>query len=57
MTTNVKKHTPTFLCSALMFTCLGSNAVLAEAMPPVLTKQDLSVKVKGQRADISEMSH
>ncbi|HHA1913553.1 TPA: hypothetical protein ACOEDZ_000052 [Enterobacter asburiae] len=48
MTINVKKHTPTFLCSALMFTCLSSNVVLAEAMPPVLTKQDFSVKVKGQ---------
>ena len=48
MTTNVKKHTPTFLCSALMFTCLSSNVVLAEAMSPVLTKQDFSVKVKGQ---------
>ena len=43
MTINVKKHTPTFLFSALMFTCLSSNVVLAEAMPPVLTKEDFSV--------------
>ncbi|PWI80227.1 hypothetical protein DEO48_09980 [Enterobacter sp. CGMCC 5087] len=48
MTINVKKHTPIFLCFSLMFSCLSSIVVLAEAMPPVLTKQDFSVKVKGQ---------
>ncbi|EMN1409028.1 hypothetical protein ROS59_001001 [Enterobacter cloacae] len=48
MTFNVKKHTPIFLCFSLMLSCLSSNVVLAEAMPPVLTKQDFSVKVKDQ---------
>jgi hypothetical protein len=48
MTINVKKHTPTFLFSALMFTCLGSNVVLAQVMPPVLTKRDFSVQIKDQ---------
>jgi len=31
-----------------MFTCLSSNVVLAQVMPPVLTKKDFSVKVKDQ---------
>ncbi|WP_440698193.1 hypothetical protein [Enterobacter asburiae] len=44
----MKKHTPIFLCFSLMFSCLSSIVVLAEAMPPVLTKQDFSVKVKDQ---------
>ncbi|WP_336667816.1 hypothetical protein [Enterobacter asburiae] len=44
----MKTHAPTFFCSALMLTCLSSNVVLAQVMPPVLTKQDFSVKVKGQ---------
>ncbi|MFV7475959.1 hypothetical protein ACNPM1_03810 [Enterobacter pseudoroggenkampii] len=48
MTINVKKHTPIFLCSVLMFTCLGSNVVLAQVMPPVLTKRDFSVQIKDQ---------
>ncbi len=48
VTFNVKKHTPIFLCFSLMLSCLSSNVVLAEAMPPVLTKQDFSVKVKDQ---------
>ena len=48
MITNVKKHTPTFLCSALMFTCLSSNVVLAQVMPSVLTKRDFSVQIKDQ---------
>ena len=48
MTINVKKHTPTFLFSALMFTCLGSNVVLAQVMPPVLTTRDFSVQIKDQ---------
>ena len=48
MTINVKKHTPTFLFSALMFTCLGSNVGLAQVMPPVLTKRDFSVQIKDQ---------
>ncbi|MFH7930134.1 hypothetical protein QCJ92_00021530 [Enterobacter roggenkampii] len=44
----MKKLTPTFLCSALMFTCLGSNVVLAQVVPPVLTKRDFSVQIKNQ---------
>lgn len=48
VTFNVKKHTPIFRCFSLMLSCLSSNVVLAEAMPPVLTKQDFSVKVKDQ---------
>ncbi|MEP8701672.1 hypothetical protein [Enterobacter roggenkampii] len=44
----MKKHTPIFLCSVLMFTCLGSNVVLAQVMPPVLTKRDFSVQIKDQ---------
>ncbi len=48
MMINVKKHTPIFLCSILMFTCLGSNVVLAQVMPPVLTKRDFSVQIKDQ---------
>lgn len=48
VTINVKKHTPIFLCFSLMFSCLSGNVVLAEAMPPSLTKQDFSVKVKDQ---------
>ncbi|HCM9582137.1 TPA: hypothetical protein N5O36_001981 [Enterobacter asburiae] len=54
MTINVKKHTPTFLCSALMFICLSSNVVLARVSPPVLTKQDFSVKVKGQSVALGD---
>ena len=48
MTINVKKNTPVFLFSALMFTCLSSNVVLAQVMPSVLTKRDFSVQIKGQ---------
>ena len=44
----MKKHTPTFLFSALMFTCLSSNVVLAQVMPSVLTKRDFSVQIKDQ---------
>ncbi|MCM7588315.1 hypothetical protein M8S10_05730 [Enterobacter chuandaensis] len=44
----MKKYTPIFLCFSMMFSCLSSNVVLAEAMPLVLTKQDFSVKVKDQ---------
>ncbi|WP_223560782.1 MULTISPECIES: hypothetical protein [unclassified Enterobacter] len=50
----MKKHTPTFLCSALIFNCLSSNVVLAQVMPPVLTKQDFSVKVKGQPVTLGD---
>ena len=48
MTINVKKNTPVFLFSALMFTCLSSNVVLAQVMPSVLTKRDFSVQIKDQ---------
>ncbi|WNI62534.1 hypothetical protein RIK65_08710 [Enterobacter asburiae] len=44
----MKIHNSTFLCSVLMFTCLSSNMVLAQVMPPVLTKKDFAVKVKDQ---------
>ncbi|HFK7268423.1 TPA: hypothetical protein ACG0NA_001838 [Enterobacter asburiae] len=54
MTINVKIHNSTFLCSALMFTCLSSNVVLAQVMPPVLTKKDFSVKVKGQPVTLGD---
>jgi hypothetical protein len=54
MTINVKKHTPTFLCSALILTYLSSNVVLAQVMPPVLTKQDFSVKVKDQPVTLGD---
>jgi hypothetical protein len=48
MTINVKTHSDISFCSALMFTCLSSNVVLAQVMPPVLTKRDFSVQVKDQ---------
>jgi hypothetical protein len=54
VTFNVKKHTPIFLCFSLMFSCLSSNVVLAEVMPPVLTKKDFSVKVKGQPVTLGD---
>ncbi|HFT7226467.1 MULTISPECIES: hypothetical protein [Enterobacter] len=44
----MKKHTPIFLCSALMFTCPGSNVVFAQGKPSILTKQDFSVQIKDQ---------
>jgi hypothetical protein len=37
-----------------MFTCLSSNVVLAQVMPPVLTKKDFSVKVKGQPVTLGD---
>lgn len=37
-----------------MLSCLSSNVVLAEAMPPVLTKQDFSVKVKDQTVTLGD---
>ena len=43
MTNNVKKCIPTYLCCALMLTCLSSYEVLAQQ---VLVKQDFSVQVK-----------
>ncbi|QIR23397.1 hypothetical protein GXP72_13600 [Enterobacter sp. SES19] len=48
MTINVKKHTPIFLCSVLMFSCPGSNVVFAQGKPSILTKQDFSVQIKDQ---------
>lgn len=48
MTINVKKHTPIFLCSVLMFTCPGNNVVFAQGKPSILTKQDFSVQIKDQ---------
>nr|WP_249435348.1 hypothetical protein [Enterobacter asburiae] len=37
-----------------MFSCLSSNVVLARVSPPVLTKQDFSVKVKGQSVTLGD---
>lgn len=37
-----------------MLSCLSSNVVLAQVMPPVLTKKDFSFKVKGQPVTLGD---
>lgn len=52
MMVTVKKRISAFFF--LMSICLGSYEVFAQAMPPVLTKQDFSVKVKDQTVTLGD---
>lgn len=54
MTVNVKNYIPTYLCFALMLTCLSSYEVLARTIPPVLVKQDFTVQMKDQSVALGD---